>query len=247
MLKPIDRMVLSSQVFEQLKGEILTKRYLPGQQLPPERELCEILKVNRSSVREALKRLEQARLVEIRQGEGCMVLDFRTSAGFDLLADFLVLGGKINDIAIRSIFEFRLLICPEIARLAAMRIQDPDLAELGRIVKEIEACPEQDARKFQSLDFEFLYAMVQASENLAHIFIINSTKEVYFAYQEFFTVMYLGTMGKRGIYRQVYDAISAHDQERAKQLYRELVEDHSRIFFERYPWNPEARIAGAQQ
>src|SRR4030042_3447438 len=121
MLKPIDRSALSKQVFEQLKEEIIEKRYGPGEHLPPERELCEILKVNRSSVREALRRLEQARLIEVRQGEGCMVLDFRTNAGFDLLGDLIVLGGKINSLAIRSIFEFRSLICPEIARLEALR------------------------------------------------------------------------------------------------------------------------------
>jgi len=238
MLKPIDRSALSKQVFEQLKEEIIEKRYRPGEHLPPERELCEVLKVNRSAVREALKRLEQARLIEIRHGGGSIVLDFRTHAGFDLLGDLIVLAGKINSIAIRSIFEFRSLICPEIARLAALRIQDSELSELLRIVEQIEACPEQEAKQFQNLDFAFLYALVQASENLAHILIINSTKDIYFAYQEFFTVMYQETMDKRGIYRQVYNALCAHDPERSKKLYGELVELHTRIFFERYPMDP---------
>jgi DNA-binding FadR family transcriptional regulator len=239
MLKPIDRLVLSDQVFEQLKGEIIEKRYRPGEPLPTERELCEMLKVNRSSIREALKRLEQARLIEVRQGEGSIVLDFRSHAGLDLLADFIVLGGKINKIALRSIFEFRLLICPEIARLAAMRIQDSELPTLAGIVDQIEACPAEDAKKFQSLDFDFLYTLVQASENLAHILIINSTKEIYFASQEFFAGMYQETMSKRAIYRQLYEAIRAHDQERSRQLYHDLIEDQTRRFFENYPLNLE--------
>jgi len=239
ILKPINRAVLSDQVFEQLKAEIIEKRFRPGEQLPPERELCEILKVNRSSVREALKRLEQARLIEVRQGAGSIVLDFRTTAGFDLLGDFVLLGGKINSIAIRSILEFRLLICSEIARLAALRIQDSELESLKRIVEQIEACPKKDAKRLQSLDFEFLYTLVQASENLAHMLIINSTKDIYFAYQEFFIVMYQQIKEKRGIYRQIYGAISAHNQERAKQLYHELIESHNRLFFEHYPGNTE--------
>ena len=167
-----------------------------------------------------------------------MVLDFRTNAGFDLLGDLIVVGGKINAIAIRSIFEFRSLICPEIARLAALRIQDSELQELRRLVEQIEACPESDPKQFQALDFEFLYTLVQASENLAHILIINSTKDIYFAYQEFFTVLYQETMARRGVYRQVYDAVRSRDAERSKQLFAGLVEFHQDVFLKRYPLAP---------
>jgi len=116
MPKSSKRANLSRQVFERLRRRILSGKYKPGHRLPSERELCDILDVNRSSVREALKRLEQARLIEIRHGGGSEVLDFRTSAGFDLLPDLLVVAGHLNHIVLRSIFEYRTLICSEIAR-----------------------------------------------------------------------------------------------------------------------------------
>ena len=63
MLKPVARTKLSDQVFTQLRDKILSSEYPPGERLPSERELCASLDVNRSSVREALKRLEHARLI----------------------------------------------------------------------------------------------------------------------------------------------------------------------------------------
>ena len=74
MLKPVARTNLSDQVFDQLRDKILAGEYEPGQRLPSERLLCESLEVNRSSVREALKRLEHVRLISTRQGGGSRVL-----------------------------------------------------------------------------------------------------------------------------------------------------------------------------
>jgi GntR family transcriptional regulator, transcriptional repressor for pyruvate dehydrogenase complex len=97
MLKPVERQNLSNQVFEQLRDTILSEEYSPGERLPSERELCDILKINRSSVREALKRLEEARLIRIRHGEGSVVQDFRNNAGFDLLRHLVMPGGRLKE------------------------------------------------------------------------------------------------------------------------------------------------------
>ena len=71
----VERRSLSEAVFEQLRGGILTGELEAGSSLPAERELAVELGVNRSAVREALKRLQQLRLVAIRQGESTRVLD----------------------------------------------------------------------------------------------------------------------------------------------------------------------------
>lgn len=234
MLKPIDRTSLSDQVFAQLKEEIISRQYAPGQALPPERELCEMLKVNRSSIREALKRLEQARLIEVRQGQGSIVLDFHTSAGFDLLGDMVMAGGQVNYLAIRSIFEFRSVILPEIAGLAALRLQAPELDTARDLVRQILACREDQGEEVRDLDMALLQLMVQASENLAYIFIINSTRDIYNEYQDFFTVMHVQPPEARGTYQLLLTALEAGDREQARRLYRDIVEGHSRIFFDQY-------------
>src|SRR5262245_26799715 len=63
----------SDRIAAGLRQAILRGRYRPGQRLPAERELASRLAVNRGSVREALKKLEQLGLVEIRRGDGALV------------------------------------------------------------------------------------------------------------------------------------------------------------------------------
>lgn len=250
MLKAVERSRLSDQVFAQLRDRILSEHYQSGDRLPPERELCDMLKVNRSSVREALKRLEQAKLIEIRQGGGSIVLDFRTSAGFDLLGDLLMPGGQLNLVALRSIFEFRSLIGPEIARLAALRIKKADLDELERLVEEIESCSAEDVGKLQTLDFEFHYTMGRAGENLALLLILNSAREIYFAYRNDFTAIFERMMDVRELYREIYEGLLDHDEERSEKVCARLIEDGNQAFWERYremgtpEGNPRRSVGG---
>src|SRR5436305_6676973 len=86
MLHPVETRSLPDDVFGQLVGEILDGGYAPGSTLPGERGLSDVFTVNRHVVREALKRLEQVGLVKTVHGGGTRVLEFRRSAGLDLLA-----------------------------------------------------------------------------------------------------------------------------------------------------------------
>src|SRR5262245_58056027 len=88
-LTPIARRSLSDAVFEQLRDQIVNGEIQAGSALPAERLLCQALGVNRSSVREAIRRLQQAGLVAVRHGGASQVLDYRGSAGLDLLENLL--------------------------------------------------------------------------------------------------------------------------------------------------------------
>src|SRR6266576_1741703 len=70
MLKPVEKQRVAEEIAEQLRSLILNGQYPPGSKLPPERELSKRLRVNRASLREALKKLEHLGLVRIRQGDG---------------------------------------------------------------------------------------------------------------------------------------------------------------------------------
>ena len=85
-LRAVEKRSLPDKVFEQLTAEIVSGRYPPGATIPSERDLSEVLAVNRHVVREAVKRLEQIGLVRVVQGGRTKVLDFRRTAGLDLLA-----------------------------------------------------------------------------------------------------------------------------------------------------------------
>ena len=234
MLKPVQKQNLSNQVFTQLRDEILNLEYDPGDRLPSERELCDIFHINRSSVREALKRLEQARLIDIRHGEGSVVLNFKLSAGFDLLRHLVMPGGKINFLALRSIAEVRAVIAGEMANLAAKRITEPDLKKLDEIVKSIENCPGDDPARFQDLDFDFHYTLARSSENLAFLLMMNSIKDVYEELKDYFSSMFNEAMKNPGLYRRIAEALARHDRERAVKLTHQLIENGNKAFLSLY-------------
>src|SRR2546421_10359694 len=120
MVDPITRASVPDLVFASLCDAILSGRYEPGERLPTQRTLAAELDVNMASVREALKRLEQLRLVEVRHGDATRVLDWRTSGGLEALA----LLGSIDTDVVAALFEARRLLLTESARLAADRRSD---------------------------------------------------------------------------------------------------------------------------
>src|ERR1700691_1034747 len=91
MLKPVEKQRVAEEVAEQLRSLILTGQYPVGSKLPPERELSKKLRVNRASLREALKKLEHLGLVRIRQGDGTRVQDFMETGGIELVQHLLPL------------------------------------------------------------------------------------------------------------------------------------------------------------
>jgi GntR family transcriptional repressor for pyruvate dehydrogenase complex len=76
-------------VVARLRRDILLGRFQPGDRLPPERELAARLSTNRNTLREALRILESENLVRARQGDGTIVLDWRSAGEINLLPWFL--------------------------------------------------------------------------------------------------------------------------------------------------------------
>src|SRR5229473_2981461 len=67
-----------NKVYEEVARQIerlILKKLRPGDKLPSERELTELLGVSRSSIRDGIRRLELVGLVEPRQGAGTVVLE----------------------------------------------------------------------------------------------------------------------------------------------------------------------------
>ena len=104
-LHPVNRRSVPEDVFEQIVAEVLGGEMPPGETLPSERKLAEVLGVSRPAVREALKRLTAAGLVQVRQGDATTVRDFRRHAGLDLLPRLLSRAGELDLSVVRSILE----------------------------------------------------------------------------------------------------------------------------------------------
>ena len=118
-------------MFHRLAADVLAGRYAPGERLPTQRALAAALGVNMASVREGIKRLEQLKLVDVRQGDAMRVRDWRAHGGLDVLVHALGGGAALDDEVMRSVMEARGLLLADAARLAAERRDETQAALLG--------------------------------------------------------------------------------------------------------------------
>ena len=221
--KKVVKKSLSDSVFEQLRDEIVSGRMEPGEALPAERGLSETLGVNRGAVREALKRLEQARLISIQQGGSTRVLDYTRTAGTDLLTALLIdPEGRVNTRVARSVMEMRSEMAADIARLAARRRRDDHLALLDGLLGQMHA-QRADLVALQDLGMEFWTEMVQAADNVAYQLAVNSLRESYGLFKRLLLNVLSEELADLEGYRAVVDAVRAQDEPEAEYATRELL------------------------
>jgi len=224
-LQPVRRQSLSDAVFEQLRDQIVRGERPPGSALPAERALCEALGVNRGAVREALRRLEQARLVAVRQGGISRVLDFRVSAGLELLPALLVdAAGRFDPHVVRGILEMRSALGPDVARLAALRggaacadALDADVAALA------DAATAGDLPALQAVASRFWDRLVEAADNVAYRLAYNALNETYDRCRALLARALAPELGDVAAYRAIADAVRRGAGDEAESLARALL------------------------
>ncbi|HEY1817377.1 MAG TPA: FadR/GntR family transcriptional regulator [Kofleriaceae bacterium] len=174
MLKPVEKQRVAEEIAEQLRSLILNGQYPPGSKLPPERELSKRLRVNRASLREALKKLEHLGLVRIRQGDGTRVQNFMETGGIELVQHLLPLAGGKPEL-IRDLLEFRRIFGRELARLAAARSNKDQTTRLRTIADKADQT--NGAAELFDLDFEFYVALAAMCGNQVMLLLINTVRD----------------------------------------------------------------------
>src|SRR5437868_10503787 len=122
---------LYEQIVQQIEDSILKGVLKPGDQLPAERELALQFEVSRTAVREAVKALREKGLVEAYTGRGTFVTDSR-SQGMRHSLDFMMRTGQADGQL--HLAEMRAVVEPEIAALAAERIEEQHLSVMRESV-----------------------------------------------------------------------------------------------------------------
>lgn len=174
MLKPVEKQRVAEEIAEQLRSLILNGQYPPGSKLPPERELSKRLRVNRASLREALKKLEHLGLVRIRQGDGTRVQNFMETGGIELVQHLLPLAGGKPEL-VRDLLEFRRIFGRELARLVAARADRDGLAKLKAIADRGDQAT--NPVELFELDFEFYVGLAQLCGNQVMLLLINTVRD----------------------------------------------------------------------
>jgi GntR family transcriptional regulator, transcriptional repressor for pyruvate dehydrogenase complex len=181
----IRRSLVSDQVFRALADGILSGSYEPGEKLPTQRALAAELGVNMASVREAVKRLEQLRLVEVRHGDAMRVRDWREHGGLDVIAHVLFRAGAVDLGTLESLLEARRLMLREAARLAAERRSAEQATRLTELADRLR----DPGDAAQTLDWAFMSELAEASGNVVFVLIMNSIRELYFENAELFSAV----------------------------------------------------------
>ena len=136
--QPIKQFRVSEEVANQLKQSILLGHFNTGDKLPAERDLAEEFRVSRVAIREALRKLENSGFIVTRQGAtgGAYVADLTFEYLINAFLD-LFLADKISVPELRQV---RVIIEPEVARLAASKIT-PEYAQRLKHALEVEELP----------------------------------------------------------------------------------------------------------
>jgi len=168
----VSRTSVADQLHAQLRTAILSGAQAAGSLLPSERELAEQAGVNRQAVREALQRLRQAGLIDIVQGEGVRVGNWRSDATIAVLLDgvFQANGGLDVDI-VASLLRMRQVALADAARRLACTRPDDVVATLRSMVAEMRAEPD-DAPSTPR--FEFWGHLIDSCGNVAYRLAFNT-------------------------------------------------------------------------
>ncbi len=157
----------SAAIAAQLQRAILEGAHAYGDKLAPERDLARIFKVSRTTVRSALQRLENARLVVRQVGSGTYV-SYRPSPK----------EGEIAEITSPlELIEARLAIEPQMTRLAVANATARDLDRLGETLARLEASG-SDPEHFSRWDEEFHLRLVECTHNPLLAWIYREVNEV---------------------------------------------------------------------
>ena len=161
MYKVVRSSRLYEQIVQQIEDSILNGTLKAGDQLPSERELALKFGVSRTAVREAVKSLHEKGLVEAYSGRGTFITNGTSQAvtqSINLMMKIDQTDGSANLAEVRQILE------PEIAALAATRIQEPQLA-LMREAFSVMNQALKDPEAYIEADLDFHLALAEAAEN----------------------------------------------------------------------------------
>jgi GntR family transcriptional repressor for pyruvate dehydrogenase complex len=166
--------VRSSRLYEQIVRQVeesIHKGILKaGEQLPPERELAQQFRVSRTAVREAVKALTEKGLVEAYPGRGTFITE-STPYSMRQSLDRMMKMGQPEGSAYLA--EVREILEPEIASLAATRVDAEDLASMREQIAIMDNA-RKDPDAFIEADLDFHLALAEAAANPVILSLIDS-------------------------------------------------------------------------
>src|ERR1700758_2181713 len=207
---------LYEQIVQQIEESIVKGNLKPGDQLPAERDLAQRFGVSRTAVREAVKALREKGLVEAYSGRGTFITDGTTQAvrqSLDLMVKIGQPEGSYHLAQVRAILE------PEIAALAAARIQEPGLATMREAVAVMDRAG-QDPDAYIEADLDFHLALAEGAANPLILSLLDSI--VGLLREQRLRIFRVPGGPDRGQFhhKKILEAVEKHDSEKARETMR---------------------------
>ncbi|BFM15135.1 FadR/GntR family transcriptional regulator [Maricurvus nonylphenolicus] len=161
MAQPLQREPLYRQIYNQLEARIVSGELQVGDTLPSETELAENYGVHRSSVREALRLLEENDLVGRAPGKKKLTV---TAPKHENLSRRISTSMLIDQVTLGEVYESILMLEPTLAGLAADRVKPELVDRLEQNLADMRDVLDDNAR-LEILDREFHSLLAEASEN----------------------------------------------------------------------------------
>lgn len=235
-IKPLHVESLKDACISRLEELILSGELKAGERLPAERDLAVRLGVSRPVLHEALVDLSSKGLVTILPRRGVEVNDYRQSGSMAILSSLLGYHhGELDPAIINSLFEMRLLVETETARLASSRATAQQLKTLDGLLarEDTVSCDHPD--ELVKLDFDFHLQIALASQNHIYPLILNSFNAVY----THFTSLYFEKCHDTPVLKEMYAthkelvaAIKGHESQRAADLMTDLLSRGSKFLLD---------------
>lgn len=219
-VKVVYKLVRTSRLYEQIVHQIeesIVKGVLKaGDQLPAERELAQRFGVSRTAVREAVKALREKGLVEAYSGRGTFITDGTTQAvrqSLDLMVKIGQPEGSTHLAEVRAILE------PEIAALAAVRLQESELATMREAVAVMDKAG-QDPEAYIEADLDFHLALAEGAANPLILSLLDSI--VGLLREQRLKIFRVSGGPERGQihHKRILEAVERHDSQKAREAMR---------------------------
>ncbi|MBW2527396.1 MAG: FadR family transcriptional regulator [Deltaproteobacteria bacterium] len=207
-----------------IRASVLGGEYLPGSVLPPEPVLAGELGISRLTLRAAIARLEAERLLRAEHGVGVRVLDYRATAGLDVVEHLVEQLGS-SEAAIElvgSFLEIRRVLAAEAIALACRRCDAERLEQL-RHIAALQA-EEADPERFERRDVEFARELVRAAASPALELLLNTVERLYRSHPGLVRAMRSQRSAVRATYQVITDVVAAGDDQGVRQAVRQLLE-----------------------
>lgn len=217
LFSPVRSSRLSTEITGSIRSKIIGGLLEPGSKLPAEREMALQFGVTRPTVREALRELEHAGLVTVKNGRNGGV--FVNGPSLEAVSEAAVTMVLMDRTGPAEFLEARCFFEPILAELATKRATDQELAGIGESFTQMQRRG-LTKQHYLALNLAFHARIAEAAHNRVLLMMFQSISKL--AVDQVYGPEVLGAMESQ--HRRILEALIARDPIAARAAVREHME-----------------------